>query len=203
MDPTTSPRGRARGFTLIEVMVVLVIIGIATAAISLSIAPDPAAALRLDARELAQRLAAAQQEVRIDGRVIAWEARGDGYQFARGTWTAAPDSVVPVVTTAGELDRFDRDEALRPRRWRAGTVQVIPATPLLLTSEWVGDPLTVELRQGGYAITVERDATGRFEIGQARPIPGETSPATVRRAGHPAPTAKAVGTAPTRDAGVA
>lgn len=155
---------RNLGFSLIEVMIVLVIMGIATAAISLSAAPDPAEPLRLDARELALRLATAQREVRIDGRVIAWEAQGDGYQFVRGTWTHAPGSLVPMLSTAGELDRFVHDDTLRPRQWRAGVVEVAPANPLLLTSEWIGTPLSLELRSGPHTALVVRDATGGFRV---------------------------------------
>ncbi|WP_447774144.1 prepilin-type N-terminal cleavage/methylation domain-containing protein [Variovorax boronicumulans] len=158
-----SPR-RNLGFSLIEVMVVLVIVGIATAAISLSAAPDPAEPLRLDARELALRFATAQREVQIDGRVIAWEAHGDGYQFVRGMWTHAPGSVVPRVSTAGELDRFMQDDALRPRRWRTGVVEVAPANPVLLTSEWIGAPFSLELRSGPHTASVVRDATGGFRV---------------------------------------
>ena len=78
------------GFSLIELMIVLVIIGIGTAAISLSMAPDPAQELRREAHDLVRRLAVAQNEVRVDGRVIAWQADGTGYRFARGTWRAVP-----------------------------------------------------------------------------------------------------------------
>ena len=155
---------RQRGLSLIEVMVVLVIVGIATAAISLSAAPDPAERLKLDAHDLALRLSTAQQEVRMDGRVVAWEVRGDGYQFVRGTWINTPGSVVPMVSTAGELDRFSRDDALRPRTWRAGTVEVSPASPLLLTSEWIGTPLSLRLRSGASTATIIRDATGGFRV---------------------------------------
>ena len=47
---------KQQGFTLIELMVVLVIIGIASAAISLTIKPDPLHLLRKDAERLSQLL---------------------------------------------------------------------------------------------------------------------------------------------------
>ncbi|GGY04345.1 GspH/FimT family pseudopilin [Paludibacterium paludis] len=159
-----NPILRGRGFSLIEVMVVLVIVGIASAAISVSVTPNAADTLRLDARELAARLSAAQHEARLDGRVIVWQPLGDGYAFARGTWTAVPGSVVPAVSTAGELDRFAGDDALRPRRWRAGEVEVAPAAPLRLTSEWIGAPLRLTLRHGADAVVIERDAAGAFRV---------------------------------------
>lgn len=152
------------GFSLIEVMIVMVIIGIATAAISLSIAPDPALELRRDARELVQRFAVAQNEVRVDGRVIAWQADEDGYRFVRGTWRSAPGSMVPTVSTLGALDTFSRDDLLGPRPWRAGPVEVVPAVPVLLTSEPFGASWHLVLRHGGATVTVLRDAAGGYEI---------------------------------------
>ncbi|WP_370679416.1 prepilin-type N-terminal cleavage/methylation domain-containing protein [Comamonas sp. GB3 AK4-5] len=159
-----SPNHRKRGFSLIEVMVVLVIIGIATAAISVNISAKPSDTLRLDARELAQRLTAAQNEVRLDGRVIAWQSLGEGYRFTRGVWVSVPGSVVPALSTAGALDLFERDDVLRPRQWRAGAVDVMPSRPLLLTSEWIGSPLRLELRSGNNKVVLERDATGAFVV---------------------------------------
>ncbi|HKS35049.1 MAG TPA: prepilin-type N-terminal cleavage/methylation domain-containing protein [Enterobacteriaceae bacterium] len=155
---------RSHGFSLIEVMVVLVIIGIATTAITVSVAPNPADTLRLDARELALRLTAAQQEVRVDGRVIAWQPQGDGYRFSRGIWVNTPGSVVPRVSVSGRLDTFARDDLLHPRRWKAENVIASPAKPLLLTAEWPGQPLMLELRSGPHAVRLERDATGTFRV---------------------------------------
>lgn len=155
---------RRHGFSLIEIMLVLVIIGIATRMISVSISPSAGDTLRLDARELAQRLSAAQQEVRIDGRLIVWEPRGDGYSFARGRWTTLPGSLVPAISTAGNLDRFAHDDILHPRRWRANAVEVKPGHPVVITSELMGEPLQLELHSGNYTANIVRNRNGSFQV---------------------------------------
>ncbi len=79
-----------RGFTLLELMVVLVIIGICTAGIGLGLGSllDPARQLRQEAERLAQRLQVARDEARIDGRPLRWQADAAGYRFSRREGTA-------------------------------------------------------------------------------------------------------------------
>lgn len=162
--PFANAHAIQQGFSLVEVLVVLVIIGIATATIGLSLSPDPSRALRQEARQLAQLLSIAQTEVRIDGRLIAWSADDSGYQFSRGVWRQAPGSVVPMVDTTGELDDFARDDALRRRNWRTPDTKVHPSGPLILTSEWIGHPLELTLDDGNARVMIRRDAAGAFHV---------------------------------------
>jgi general secretion pathway protein H len=71
------------GFTLIEVMVVLVIMGLFVGLVSTIIKPDDRALLRLETERLAQLLDLAATESRLTGKRIAWTAEAAGYRFWR------------------------------------------------------------------------------------------------------------------------
>ncbi len=108
-------RPRQGGFTLIELMVVLVIVGIATAAISLSARPDPTGLLRQDAARLARLLEIAQGEARVRGTPILWQPSAKGYRFSPQAYR-------------GKTDAFAADTELRARlAGRAAAGQRAPA----------------------------------------------------------------------------
>lgn len=75
--------GAKRGFTLIEVMVVLVIMGLFVGLVSTISRPDERALLRIETERLAQLLDLAATESRLTGKRIAWTAEGSGYRFWR------------------------------------------------------------------------------------------------------------------------
>lgn len=87
MEPLT-PRGesahfRWAGFTLIEVLVVLLIISIMLGVIGVNLMRDPQDLAREEADRLALLLQAAQQEAVLQGQVYAVDISDNGYRFLR------------------------------------------------------------------------------------------------------------------------
>ncbi|QXI18455.1 GspH/FimT family pseudopilin [Pseudomonas hamedanensis] len=145
---------RQLGFTLIELMVVLVIIGIASAAISLSIKPDPLQLLRKDAERVAQLLQVAQAEAHADGRPIVWVSDAKGFRFSRRS------------DSGKGFDHFAGDAQLRPRAWQSPKVEVRvePKQKVVLNAEWINPPLQLTLSDGLNRLSVLRDGSGRISL---------------------------------------
>nr|WP_229301021.1 type II secretion system minor pseudopilin GspH [Stenotrophomonas maltophilia] len=143
-----------RGFTLLELMVVLVIIGICTAGIGLGLGSllDPARQLRQEAERLAQRLQVARDEARIDGRPLRWQSDAKGYRFSRregGRWVTV-----------------ERDDLLRPQQWQAAGIAVVPASAIELSPEWIGTAWELGLSLEGRTLRLRDDGSGQLQVVQ-------------------------------------
>ncbi len=145
---------KQQGFTLIELMVVLVIIGIASAAISLTIKPDPLKLLRKDAERLSQLLQIAQAEARADGRPISLRADAKGFRFNRRN------------DAGNGVEAFQDDTQLRPRLWESTPMQINidPRQTLVLDAEWITPPVRIVLSDGQHSLSLQRDAAGLMRV---------------------------------------
>lgn len=72
---------QARGFTLLELLVVVALIAIATAGVSLSLRDSADSALERDATRLAALLETARAQSRASGLTVVWRNTPNGFVF--------------------------------------------------------------------------------------------------------------------------
>jgi general secretion pathway protein H len=102
-------RGPARGFTLIEVLVVVAIIVIVVGLVGVQLMRGPADLVKEESEHLALLLRAAREEAILQGRVFAFSAERDSYRFLR-------------LERGGKLKPTKGDDVLRPQRLPPGIV---------------------------------------------------------------------------------
>lgn len=132
---TSDPDARG-GFTLVELLVVMAVIGVAATAVVLSI-PDRRPSVLAEAEVFAARLALAREEAVLSNRTVAVRLSEDGYRFESYdgvSWTALsgvlqarawPEGMIGPA--AGRVT-FDATGLAEPVHWqlaRNGQVQVV------------------------------------------------------------------------------
>jgi general secretion pathway protein H len=75
----------AHGFTLIEMLVVVLIMGLLVGLVSVITRPDARGLLRIEAERLAQLIDLAASEAGVTGRAIGWTASESTYRFWSST----------------------------------------------------------------------------------------------------------------------
>jgi general secretion pathway protein H len=90
------------GFTLLELVVVVLLLSIMLGLVVVNLGSDDAADLRDEAQRLALLLNTAQQDAILEGQVLALALEPGGYHFMR-------------LTDAGTLQPITQDELLRAR----------------------------------------------------------------------------------------
>lgn len=117
-------RAIERGFTLVEMLVVLLIMGLLVGLVSASAQPDDRAVLRLEVDRLAQLMDLAATEAHLTGKTIAWTANEPTYRFWKFSedlgWLPIVDDVLRAralpqgMTLSGmRLENFRSPEQMR------------------------------------------------------------------------------------------
>ena len=158
--PLAAPR-RAGGFTLVEIMVVMVIIGITLGLVSVNAIPSPRQDLENEAKRLTLLLQLARDEAIVRNRQVAFEANPERYTFQ--------------VRTETGWEAVTQDDLLRERPFKNAPIRLLLDPPAAGVStgelvrvtfgrEPVDKPFVLTLARGDDSVAIRADGVGHFTV---------------------------------------
>jgi general secretion pathway protein H len=146
LPPTLTRRASQAGFSLLELVLVLAIIAIATAGVSLSLPDSSRKTLTREAQRLAALFESARAQSRASGIAVRWQTTSEGFRF----------------------DGLAADAL--PRSWLGTGIVVRGDSRVLLGPEPIIGAQAVEIvdsTQPGYALRVTSDGLRPFSVQDA------------------------------------
>lgn len=149
----------ARGFTLLELLVVLVIVGIMLGMVSFNAMPGERQVLQNEAQRIALLMQLARDEAIVRNRQIAFEAEPDRYRF--------------LLREDNAWQAMDKDDQLREREFKRAPISLSinpppPGNPLPLRvifgREPVDKPFVMTLSMGESSVAIRADGIGHFTV---------------------------------------
>lgn len=158
MQISVPGKSKARGFTLIEILVVLVIMGITLGLTVMSAAPSQAQSMQKEAQRIALLLQLARDEAIVRNRPVAFEAGPDSYRF--------------LVRNDRAWEPLSQDDMLRERPFERGPVTLLLDPPvnvpgtmrIVFGREPVDRPFALTIASGDLRATIHADGVGHFTV---------------------------------------
>ncbi len=147
-----------RGFTLLELMVVVALIALATTSVVVSLRDSNETRLETEALRLGALLDAARAQSRTSGVPVLWRVGADGFGFGPAG-AATPTASTPVPQPTPWLHEGTTVQIVQPAeaRW------------LVLGPEPLTVPQRIELRLGEARLTLASDGLGPFSVLRGTP----------------------------------
>ena len=144
-------RSAQQGFTLIELMVVITIIGVMAAAV-IWVFPDPRGSLSGEAERFAARALAVRDEAVIGSRETSLIVGTTGYRFER----RARGQSLPLT-----------EKPFAPQAWTAGTAAALPRETRVTfdPTGLASAPLSLRLVRDGAQVVVDIATDGTINVG--------------------------------------
>lgn len=152
---------RQRGFTLLELLVVLVIVGIMLGFVTLNALPSSRQALQNEAQRIALLLQLARDEAIVRNRPVAFEVDQYRYRF----WILDENNV---------WQPMDRDDMLREREFQRAPVNLAIDPPMMGATnntlrivfgrEPVDKPFVLSLSISDATVSIRADGIGNFTV---------------------------------------
>ncbi len=149
-----------RGFTLLEMLVVLVVMSIMLGIVTVKLMPDEQAQLREEAQRLAALMDQAGASARAAGLPLAWSGTGKEFRF----WNKSKQ---------GEWQRVEKDSLLRSRSLagdvRIGALEIggramPPGTMVLLSPETAAPLFRIRLVSGERQVKIAGNGLGAVSV---------------------------------------
>ncbi len=150
----------ARGFTLLEMLVALVVASIMLGMATLQLMPTAQSVLRDESKRLAFLMENGSMASQAGGQPLAWSGTGNSYRF----WKRSKE---------GEWVRVERDDLLHPRTLpeavRIGEVsfngrRIEPGSLVVLSPELSAKDFRVRLLSGNLAADITGNGLGKVTI---------------------------------------
>jgi general secretion pathway protein H len=146
-----------RGFTLLELLIVMVIAGLTLGMVSFNAMPSERQILQKESQRIALLLQLARDEAIVRNRPIAFEASEQGYHF--------------LMREENVWNPLTQDELLRDRQFQRPPVAVaITPAPqrggprVVFGREPVDKPFVLTLSAGESSVAIKADGIGHFTV---------------------------------------